>query len=95
MEVESRLQESQQRKMELDDEKSRKSSEVTALQAAASTRREKANSEKLERLAKKDAEGIHRVEEMEREREIKKVKSIEKQLEVKTRAMEIQFKKIE
>ena len=62
LEVESKLQGSEQRRLELDDEKQRKSTGVLALQEAATKRRYDLAQQKLEKLAKKEAEGQQRVE---------------------------------
>ncbi|KAJ3358574.1 hypothetical protein HDU91_005170, partial [Kappamyces sp. JEL0680] len=71
IEVETRLQESELRKSEIDDEKLRKSSGVLALQEAATKRRNELVQQKLEKIAKKEAELGQRVEKLEKEQHLR------------------------
>ena len=93
--AEIRLEESKQRRLEIEDEKLKKTSEILALQKAATDRRVRAEAEKHQKLAKKEAEGQQRVEELERLREVKKEMNLEKQKTVQSRALEIKTKKME
>ena len=95
LEVESRLQESEQRKLELDDEKQRKTTGVLALQEAATKRRNELAQQKIDKLARKEAEGQHRVEQLEREQHRRIALANEKKNRVQNRAQELQSKKLE
>jgi hypothetical protein len=77
--------------LELDDEKQRKTTGVLALQEAATKRRNDLAQQKLEKLAKKEAEGQQRVEQLEKIQHRKIALANEK----KNRAQELQTKKSE
>jgi len=89
------LQVSEQRRLELDDEKQRKTTGVLALQEAATKRRNNLAQQKLEKLAKKEAEGQQRVEQLEKIQHQKIALANEKKNRVQTRAQELQTKKSE
>ncbi len=93
--MESRLQESEQRKNEIDDEKHRKTSGVLALQEAATKRRNELKQQKLEKIAKKAAEGQQRVEKLEQQQHQKVARANEKISRAQSRAQELQSKKSE
>lgn len=95
LEVENKLQESEQRKLELDDEKQRKTTGVLALQEAATKRRNDIAQQKIDKLARKEAEGQHRVEQLERDQHRRIALANEKKNRVQTRAQELQSKKME
>ena len=95
LEVESKLQVSEQRKLEMDDEKQRKTTGVLALQEAATKRRNDLAQQKLEKLAKKEAEGQQRVEQLEKIQHQKIALANEKKNRVQSRAQELQTKKSE
>lgn len=95
LEVENKIQESEQRKLELDDEKQRKTTGVLALQEAATKRRNEFAQQKIDKLARKEAEGQHRVEQLEREQHRRIALANEKKNRVQNRAQELQSKKLE
>lgn len=93
--METKLQESELRKLELDDEKLRRTSGVLALQEAATKRRKDLAQQKLEKLARKEEEGKQRVELLAEEQNRRIAMANEKKNRVQSRVQELESKKNE